>query len=373
MWTPKWLGIALQTCTLAVCLMACSVIGVSAPEGAGVAQAPGNPTTQAEQIPLFVPLSVAAIDPVNARSLAPSKAINYQGMSGFIWLPDDQGAALAGEQGLVLLSTTEAAFGAQASTPEAIQEIVSATPSLLNVAQEAAVLAWVSEGITVNVLDVTVNRVEPIITQSASPVTGLALTPSGDHVAYATFSGQVVTQKPGDEQNALFWTAPAWLANLSYSPDGAQLAGADLANFILYFLDAKTGAVVRSQEWSESPTPALRGVYLSPDWSQAAWVAQGAVQLMDADTGLTGPLLLHQNVVNAITWSPDSRLLAIAAAAMVNNTLEPAVLVWDANSGELVNTIVQSYAVQALAFSPDGRQLAVLNTNGDLQTWSVSR
>lgn len=371
--TTNWLIIALQVCAFAVCLTACSVIGVSEPTGASVAQVPGNPTTQADFTPLFAPQSNETIDPVNASSLAPSVAINYQGMRGVVWLPDGQGAALAGEQGVMLLSTTESSIGAQASTPEAIKAITSATPSLLNVAQEAAVLAWVSEGKAINVLDATVNLVEPIITQSESPVTGLALTPSGDQVAYATFSGQVVMQAPGNEQSAQSWTTPAWLANLSYSLDGDQLAGADLAGFILYFLDAKTGTVLRILEWSESVTPALSGVYLSPDWSQVAWVAQGAVQLMDANTGQSGPMLLHQNVVNAINWSPDSRLLATAAAVMVNDTFEPAVLVWDAKGGELLNILIQPVAVQSLVFSPDGQQLAVLNINGDLQTWSVSR
>jgi WD40 repeat protein len=234
-------------------------------------------------------------------------------------------------------------------------------------------IAWVSSGSTVNLLDTQAESSEPTVTESESPITGLALTPSGYKLAYATFSSQIVIQEPSDELSTKTWSLPVWLTNLSYSPDSTQLAGADLANFAIYFLDVRTGEVIRTLEWSESATSALYGVYLSPDWRLAAWVAQSAVQLMDTQDGNPGPMLVHQNAVSDLAWSPDSRLLATAAAAPSNGQLQPAVMIWDANTGELLNTLVQLAAIQSLAFSPDGRQLAVLDSVGNLQTWSVSR
>jgi WD40 repeat protein len=47
-------------------------------------------------------------------------------------------------------------------------------------------------------------------------------------------------------------------------------------------------------------------------------------------------------------------------------------MIWDVSSGQLLNILVQQVAVQSVAFSPDGRQLAVLDTNGNLKTWSAS-
>lgn len=371
--TKTWLVTAFIACSIALHLASCSTLGVSDSGQIGIALTSDTPRAQPKITPLFVPQSDEVIGAVNASSLAPSSAAEFQGAHSFVWLPDNRGAALASEQSVLLLPATSSATSAQANVQEVTQTITTTVPSFLNAAQETAILAWVSEGDTIQILDKTVASSEPTIVDSGAPVTGLTLTPSGEQIAYARFDSQVVIQKPGDDSYTQVWTTPAWLANLSYSPDTSQLAGADLANFRLYFLNTSTGEVLRSLVWSDSATSALYGVYLSPDWHQAAWVSQGVVQLMDVNNGQAGPLMTHPNVVKAIAWSPDSRLLATGAATMVEGNLEPAVLVWDANSGELLNTLVQPEAVQSLAFSPDGRQLAVLLTNGSLQTWSVSR
>jgi hypothetical protein len=89
-----------------------------------------------------------------------------------------------------------------------------------------------------------------------------------------------VVQKTGNSPSAQNWSLPTWLANLSFSPDGSQLAGADLANFSIYFLNVATGDVVHKLEWLDSVTPALYGVQLSPDWRYAAWVSQNVIQIM---------------------------------------------------------------------------------------------
>lgn len=371
--TANWLVIALKACALVLCLTACNTIGIAEPGRSGFAEELASPGIATEFIPLFAPLSDVAIDPVNASFLMPSSMMNFRGTNGIVWLPGGKGALLAGENSLTLLSTPTLDASPQAGLPETLQTIASNTPSLLSVAQEAAIVAWVSEGKEINVMDATTEMGEPVFTQSISPVTGLALAPNGDHLAYATFSRDIFVQELGERVSAKSWTTPAWLANLSYSPDGTRLAGADLTSFTLYFLDVSNGQVVSSQEWSGSATSALYGVYLSPDWTQAAWVVQSAVQLMKVASGETGPMLLHQSVVNAIAWSPDSRVIATAAAVMIADDVAPAVFIWDANSGGLINTLVQPAAVQDLTFSTDGRQLAILNINGGLQTWSVGR
>jgi WD40 repeat protein len=309
----------------------------------------------------------------NASSLLPSQAMALPGISDFVWLADDQGVALISETGVLILPMDQQVMSASSATPQPSPQIRSGTPSLFVAAKEAAVIAWVSEGINVNSVDVTDAPVKTFTIESASPVTSLALNSSGQRLAYTTFGGEVTALNLDDASDKQTWYMLDWLAGLAYSPDGSQLAGVDPANFTVYFMDASSGETLKTLSWQSSVTPGLTSAELSPDWSRIAWVTQGVVQLMNVDNGTLGPLLSHQYVVNDIAWSPDSRLLASASAVLVNDVLQPAVMIWDSKSGSLLNSLVQTAPVQSIAFSPDGRVLAVLNSDGNLQTWSVGR
>jgi WD40 repeat protein len=360
-------------CMLAVSPTACSLAGAAIPRPQPGTETVSAPTEQASLQSLFVPQSDAMIEPVNASALTPSNLVTFSGVNGFVWLPNGSGMALASQQGIALVEATGDAAIIQGATPPQAQTVPSETPSMLTTANKTAVVAWTSEGDTINVMNASQGATDPIRIHSAAPVTGLALAPSADKAAYATVDRLVFTFEPGDSQNTQSWATPAWLANLSYSPDGSQLAGVDPGNSTLYLLDAKTGHGLRSLEWLESITPGLHGVYLNPDWSMAAWVSQGVVQLMNVSDGTRGPMLLHQDAVNAVAWSPDGHLLASSAAEMAGGQFEPVVFLWDVQTGDLLIKLVQPTPVNSLGFSPDGRQLAVLNTDGGLQTWSVSR
>jgi WD40 repeat protein len=320
-----------------------------------------------------MPVSNVVISVSNARSLSPSQGVALPGVSDFVWLADDQGVALISETGVLLLPVDQQGTSASSGTSQLPLQFRSETPSLFVAAKEAAVIAWVSEGIKVNSADVTDVPPKTTTIESVSPVTSLALNSSGQRLAYATFSREVTTLNLGDASDKQIWHTPDWLADLAYSPDGSQLAGVDPANFTVYFMDASSGEILKTLSWQGSVTPSLTSADLSPDWSQIAWVTQGAVQLMKVGDGNLGPLLSHQYVVSDIAWSPDSRLLATASAVLVNDVLQPAAMIWDAKSGNLLNSLIQPAPVQSIAFSPDGGVLAVLNANGNLQTWSVGR
>jgi WD40 repeat protein len=367
----NWILLIILAGLLAFGNISCSLIAVNNSPLTQATQGSEGPTNATPVRPLFAPQTNTVIKSVNASSLAPSEGVTFPGAKGFTWLSNGQGAALTAQEDVLVLPGPQAEPFTQSNSTVVTQTITSPTPSLLISASKAAIIAWVSDGVTINSLDVSSISGNPVVLRSESPVTGLALDPSGEKLAYINFKGTAVVQQLDNTGTAQSWEFPTWLVNLSFSPDSSQLSGVDLENFSLYFLDARTGAVLDKLEWLESATPALYGVYLSPDWRQAAWVAQNAVQIMSVKDGSLGPMLLHQDVVKSVSWSPDGRLMATAAAALINDKLEPVVMIWDASNGEILNTIVQQVAIQNIAFSPDGRQLAVLDSNGNLQTWSV--
>lgn len=315
----------------------------------------------------------AVIDPITAGSLQPVAAVGRTNVHDFVWLPDGKGLVLATEGELFAYGYREPEPGAPADMSPGSGRVSTNKPSMLTVAQEQGTVAWISDQHVVMAVNPESGAGAETLDETEAPVTGLAISPQGDSLAYSTYDSALRVSTADEDPGPQVWQAPSWLANLSYSPDGGSLGGADLPNFMVYIFDAQTGEVERNLQWSESDSPALYGAFFAPDWQNLAWVARGTVQLMDVGGGTTGPMLNHEDSVSVIAWSPDSRLLATAAAGTVESEFAPIVIIWEVSSGQAVNTLVQKASVQSLSFSPDGGVLAILDSGGQLQMWAVEQ
>ena len=293
-------------------------------------------------------------------------ALQSESATEFVWLPDGGGVILASQDGLaVYASATEAA---PSDASPGLGALAAESPTMLSVARNQDVLAWVSGEHVVTAWKP--GDAQPrIMDATESPVTGLAVSDQGRELAYSTYDGALLVREMDGEATAQIWQAPSWLTNLAYSSDGKLLGGTDLANFTVYIFDVSNGEVNSKLHWSDSASPALYGAYFSPDWRYLAWVARGVVQIMDIASGELGVQMGHEDFISAMAWAPNGRLLATAAAGSVGGEFVPLVIVWDVMDGRPVHTLVQQAAVQSLAFSPDGRQLAVLDITGHLQMW----
>ncbi len=202
-------------------------------------------------------------------------------------------------------------------------------------------------------------------------VTGLTFSLDGEHLVYADLDGAVVGLDSQSKEQTYAWKSPAWLSNLSISPDGSRVGGVDLANFLVYIYTLD-GTVQKTLEWSEHASPALYSANFSPDWRMIAWVARGSVQMMEIETGALGPHISHEDFVLACVWSPDSRRLATAAPLFEGDQLKMGVFIWDPNSGEETDRYLMEGTIKSMSFSPDSSRLAVLDENGLLKVFSLS-
>lgn len=304
-----------------------------------------------------------AITLANAANLQTVNQVSQAGAKNLAWLPDNQSLALnTGQQvtffNLQALKTTGNA---------------SAAATLLRASPDQQVVAWAAKDNTIHLWNVADQKEIRAFSGFTATVTSLAFSPGNRTLAASTFDSTLRIWDPASGQLLNTQKFPYWLADLAYSPDGKLLAGVDLPNFTAHIYDAGSGKETRTLAWNQDAIPALSGAFFSPDWKTLAWVARGTVQLMDVASGSLGPSLDHEDYVNAVTWSPDGKLLGAAAAATVNGNLSPAVLVWDAVAGKVLKVLPQPDAALDLAFSPNGQTLATLANNGAVQLWAVPR
>lgn len=160
------------------------------------------------------------------------------------------------------------------------------------------------------------------------------------------------------------------IGNVTISPDMRYVAvtKAELWEVILY--DFNTLEEVRALSGFETAAPVFdAGFNESPQW--LVWHARANLHLQEVETGMLSNPYQHEDFVSYYTLSPDGMILASAAARYVNNDAVPVIILWDTLTGAELNALVIDQQVNALQFSPDGKILAVAAVS-ELQIWDAA-
>jgi len=128
--------------------------------------------------------------------------------------------------------------------------------------------------------------------------------------------------------------------------------------------DANSRAVIRTIEVGQKITAVTID---STGKLAAAALADRSIGLWDLTTGtLHGTFRRHQDIVNALAFSPDGHTLASGGD-------DRTAIIWDILSGKARRTLKgHEMTVTSLAFSPDGSILATGSGNASVVLWNVT-
>ncbi len=150
------------------------------------------------------------------------------------------------------------------------------------------------------------------------------------------------------------------VTSVSFSPDGKTVVSGSFDGTIKLW-DAATGSLRRTI----SAQPGMvSSIAVSPDGKTLAGAVSqfgspdnratntGEVKLWNLRTGALLRTLTHPNMVEAVAFSPDSKVVA-------SSCFDKSVRLWEAQTGKLLRSLpdFQDNTV-CLAFSPDGKLLA---------------
>ena len=346
-------------------------ISTSQTQVAAALEATSN-STETEVIHQETFQSKEVIQPANANHLVTSLVMHDIVSSEMGFIATGNSIVLLGSKGLATIDFSQANL-----IPKDVElfssTITETQLALLSLSKTDETIAWVREERYLEVMDLQIPNSDKELTYSESPITGMAISGDRGEIVFSSYDGTINLWNLNNAQEKESWSTTSWLKDLSYSPDGRYFSGVDTTNFIAYVYNVENGQVVDELEWLDTASPLLYAAYFSPDWKTLAWVARSTIQLMDTADGNLGPILNHEDYINAVAWSPDGRLLAVASAASLNNDLVPVIVLWEVSDGSQLNLLPQIVPVIFLAFSPDGTSLAFLTSNNEMHLLDVRK
>jgi WD40 repeat protein len=226
---------------------------------------------------------------------------------------------------------------------------------------------------TVKLWDSATGKERMTLRGHTKPVTAISLSPDGKTLASA--GGYDLTLKcwdvaTGKEKATLTGHTDAVWA-VTFAPDGKTLASAS-GDRTIRLWDVAAGKETRSLD---GHTRFLRALAFLPDGRALISCGAAGLHVWDAATGKERPPSRHQEPTFCLAVSPDGKTVAAGTAPVGPEVLEVGrVVFWDPATDKDKATLLAAFrdVVSALAFSPDGKLLAVGKT-GKVQLWDVSR
>lgn len=191
----------------------------------------------------------------------------------------------------------------------------------------------------------------------------IAVSPNGDFIAEITDEGVRVTDRTNHSSKLVPLRLSGPTVPVALSNDGRNLVNADESGAIQVW-DVTSGKAKRTINAGQKVTAVAID---DAGQTLAAAQADRSIVLWDLKTGAPlGDLKKHEDVINALVFSPDGQTLASGGD-------DRTAILWDVPSRRSKRILKgHDLTVTSLAFSPDGLTLASGSGNASVVLWNVT-
>lgn len=204
------------------------------------------------------------------------------------------------------------------------------------------------------------------------PVAQIDFSPKGDSFA-AALTGPIYEQN-----EVLFWDTFTWEITptlhtggalaIAFSPDSLQFATSPDRYALKIWDVEKVKEIQLLYQIHTAFTGAISSMAYAPNSAiLATGTYEGEIGLWDAAKGALIRILQNGGVVESVSFSRDSSVLASG-----ESFTDSVVRLWDVETGLILNTL-RGFAngVQKIAFSPNGQILASASYDGTIILWGI--
>ena len=157
---------------------------------------------------------------------------------------------------------------------------------------------------------------------------------------------------------------------VAFSPDGKTLVSA-CSEKRVFLWDVATGKIIST---FEHPTNAFVAA-LSPDGKTLATGGDKFLQLWDVATSVSIAKIEKSHLVDCLSFSPDGKILATGIRGGGGSQTLGEIHLWELGSKTTIASLnnVQIGSVNAIAFSPDSKLLAWVDMSWNVKLWQIAR
>jgi WD40 repeat protein len=278
--------------------------------------------------------------------------------------PKEDLLAIAGRSGILKLWSAK-------SNDFIFERMHNGTVDALNFSQDGKLLATGSRDGIVKIWDVD-NGDELVQLEHNSSVNDIVFSPRGGYIAIAYSDCTVRICKIINSRQIFEISSLAFNSiprSLAFSPDNTYLAVICSKDSIVHIFEAIEG------NWEHHSLQAITNlthddmvndIAFSPDSKSIATASEDMTAcIWDVRSGKRDATLHHEWGVTALAFSPDGGYLA-------TSSYDKTARVWETATGWEVTRMVHDDYVVDVAFSPDGRHLATASYDSTARVWEIS-